>query len=94
MKSRSSTGIGMKIDLEYDIETMRISDPDPDSDNTYYNTNKPPQDAPNDIMSRLKTTSLVIDQSTGEILEPIVKKVIASADGAKLNSMLRDLQNK
>ena len=93
MKSRSSTGVGMKIDLEYDIETMRISDPDPDSDNTYYNTNKPPQDAPNDIMSRLKTTSLVIDQSTGEILEPIVKKVTANVDGAKLNSMLKHLKN-
>ena len=27
MKSRSSTGVGMKIDLEYNIETMRITDP-------------------------------------------------------------------
>ena len=27
MKSRSSTGVGQKIDLEYNIETMRISDP-------------------------------------------------------------------
>jgi KaiC/GvpD/RAD55 family RecA-like ATPase len=89
MKSRSSTGVGMKIDLEYDIETMRISDPDPDGENT----NKPPQDTPNDIMSRLKTTSSVIDQATGEILEPIVKKVTASADGAKLNSMLKQLKN-
>ena len=26
MKSRSSTGVGQKIDLEYDIETMRITD--------------------------------------------------------------------
>jgi len=26
MKSRSSTGVGQKIDLEYNIETMRISD--------------------------------------------------------------------
>ena len=27
MKSRSSTGVGMKIDLDYNIETMRITDP-------------------------------------------------------------------
>lgn len=27
MKSRSSTGVGQKIDLEYNIETMRITDP-------------------------------------------------------------------
>jgi len=26
MKSRSSTGVGQKIDLEYNIETMRITD--------------------------------------------------------------------
>jgi hypothetical protein len=28
MKSRSSTGVGQKIDLEYNIETMRITDAD------------------------------------------------------------------
>jgi len=27
MKSRSSTGVGQKIDLEYNIDTMRITDP-------------------------------------------------------------------
>jgi hypothetical protein len=27
MKSRSSTGVGMKIDLDYNVETMRITDP-------------------------------------------------------------------
>ena len=31
MKSRSSTGVGQKIDLEYNIETMRITDPGPDA---------------------------------------------------------------
>ena len=31
MKSRSSTGVGQKIDLEYNIETMRITDPGIDS---------------------------------------------------------------
>jgi hypothetical protein len=37
MKSRSSTGVGQKIDLEYNIETMRITDAGGD-DNGY---NKP-----------------------------------------------------
>ena len=31
MKSRSSTGVGQKIDLEYNIETMRITDPGVDA---------------------------------------------------------------
>ena len=34
MKSRSSTGVGMKIDLDYNIDTMRMTDlPDDDTDN-------------------------------------------------------------
>ena len=36
MKSRSSTGVGHKIDLEYNIETMRITDPgESDSDSPF-----------------------------------------------------------
>jgi hypothetical protein len=31
MKSRSSTGVGQKIELEYNIETMRITDPGEDA---------------------------------------------------------------
>lgn len=34
MKSRSSTGVGHKIDLEYNIETMRITDPGEDAAST------------------------------------------------------------
>jgi hypothetical protein len=34
MKSRSSTGVGMKIDLDYNIDTMRMTDlPDDGADN-------------------------------------------------------------
>jgi replicative DNA helicase len=33
MKSRSSTGVGQKIDLEYNIETMRITDADENGEN-------------------------------------------------------------
>jgi len=33
MKSRSSTGVGQKIDLEYNIETMRITDEGGDEGN-------------------------------------------------------------
>ena len=34
MKSRSSTGVGQKIDLEYNVETMRITDPGIPVENT------------------------------------------------------------
>ncbi len=35
MKSRSSTGVGQKIDLEYNIETMRITDEGGDNPDSY-----------------------------------------------------------
>jgi len=95
MKSRSSTGVGQKIDLDYDIETMRISDSDPDNQNSYT-----PKPSANDIMSQLKpqstlvSTEPIIDQGTGEILEPENKRIIADVQGSKLKSMLNGLRNK
>jgi hypothetical protein len=95
MKSRSSTGVGQKIDLDYDIETMRISDSDPDNENSYT-----PKPSANDIMSSLKPQSVltstepIIDQATGEILEPENKRIIADVQGSKLKSMLNGLKNK
>ena len=93
MKSRSSTGVGAKIDLEYDINTMRITDPNPEEETSYR-----PKPSPNDIMSYLKTQSTlastdpIIDQTTGEILEPQTKRIVADVQGSKLTALLRDLK--
>jgi len=51
MKSRSSTGVGQKIDLEYNIETMRITDEGGDSNDTRFS--KP------SIMDSIKAKSSV-----------------------------------
>ena len=92
MKSRSSTGVGMKIDLEYDVETMRISDLGGEGENSYT-----PKPSPNDIMSTLKPQSTVtdytVDQATGEItMEPLTRTVHADAQGSKLKSLLNSLK--
>jgi hypothetical protein len=87
MKSRSSTGVGMKIDLEYDVETMRISDPGIDGDQSYT-----PKPSANDIMSTLKPIATV-DASTGEItLEPVTRTVHADVQGSKLKAILNTLK--
>jgi KaiC/GvpD/RAD55 family RecA-like ATPase len=87
MKSRSSTGVGMKIDLEYDVETMRISDPGIDGEQSYT-----PKPSANDIMSTLKPIATV-DAATGEItLEPATKTVHADVQGSKLKSLLNSLK--
>jgi hypothetical protein len=72
MKSRSSTGVGQKIDLEYNIETMRISDNGGEGDDSYRPATQP---SSNNIMSYLKTQSTVVesvDSSTGEIVKSTV----------------------
>jgi KaiC/GvpD/RAD55 family RecA-like ATPase len=91
MKSRSSTGVGQKIDLEYNIETMRITDEDPDGyaeQQAKYKSNS----SPNDIMNRLRTQSTVT--ADGEIveIEPVTKTVVADVQGAKLKALLGNLK--
>ena len=89
MKSRSSTGVGQKIDLEYNIETMRITDEDPEGDSSYK-----PQPSSNDIMSRVKTQSTVTTVNEGVHLEvsPENKKVVAEVGSAKLNGLLAQIK--
>ena len=87
MKSRSSTGVGQKIDLEYNIETMRITDENPDED-------RPQQPTPNQILSQIKTTSQV--GSTNEAVHNTIpqseSRVTADVQGAKLKSLLNSLK--
>jgi KaiC/GvpD/RAD55 family RecA-like ATPase len=97
MKSRSSTGVGMKIDLDYDIETMRISDSDPDG-YADQQAKYRPAPSPTDIMNQVKaqstlvSTEPIIDQATGEVLEPLNKKVVVDVQGSKLRSLLNGLK--
>jgi KaiC/GvpD/RAD55 family RecA-like ATPase len=85
MKSRSSTGVGQKIDLDYDIDTMRISDSgDP---NAADRPNGPPKSS---IMEQIKPRSNLVDQETGEIQPPA--KIQAEVQGTKLKKMLAGLR--
>jgi len=94
MKSRSSTGVGMKVDLEYNIETMRITDDggeDGEGQSSYRPNN--PQPSPSDIMNKLKPQSTFesVDAITGEIT-PVTKFVSADVQGSKLKSLLNSLK--
>ena len=92
MKSRSSTGVGQKIDLEYNIETMRISDPGEEgqSDSTRYSN---PQPSINALMSSLKPSSTVSTPSYSAPEEEYEgPKVVANVQGAKLKAMLNNLK--
>ena len=59
MKTRSSSGVGMKVDLDYDIDTLRITDPGEDAQGTP-GTVKPQVGS---IMNSIKTRSTSSDDS-------------------------------
>jgi KaiC/GvpD/RAD55 family RecA-like ATPase len=87
MKSRSSTGVGMKIDLEYNIETMRITDDDPDGD-------KNTQATPSQIMDKIRTTSQVgsVNDAVQGAIDQTERPVVVDAQSAKLKSLLNSLK--
>ncbi len=83
MKSRSSTGVGQKIDLEYNIETMRITDDGGDDD-------KPNQTTPSQLMARIKSGPVIGDRS--QTIEEKEMKPEGDAKSAKLRTLLNSIK--
>jgi hypothetical protein len=79
MKSRSSTGVGQKIDLDYNIETMRITDPGEETGPV--NAFKKP-----DILSNIRTQSRTTATTEEEISD--TGKITADVQSAKLKQLL------
>lgn len=91
MKSRSSTGVGQKIDLEYNLETMRITDPGLDAADG--GDGGPPKIS--SIMNQIKNKSN--DDSSGGTHawdKPTAQtpKVQGEAQSTKLKQMLAGLK--
>ena len=84
MKSRSSTGVGMKVDLSYNIETMRITDDGEDAGSNFQSTSS--------IMDKIKSTSKVADKTDPETGEVTVSAPRAEVNGNKLKSMLAQIK--
>jgi hypothetical protein len=81
MKTRSSNGVGMKIDLEYNIETMRITDPGEDAESSTGFVKK------NNILDSIKAKSTVSTQD-----EDDTPKVTAEVQSNKLKQLLGQIK--
>jgi len=87
MKSRSSTGVGMKIDLDYNIETMRITDPGEDAGpvNSF---------AKGNLLDSIKAKSTMVNGT--EPANPAdrenVGKIAADVQSAKLKQLLGQIK--
>jgi len=90
MKTRSSSGVGQKVDLEFNIDTLRISDLGDEEDA------RPQQSARPEVM--LKRTSVVsttttetVDPATGEITRTVAKRPQNQPKAPSIRSMLSAL---
>ncbi len=87
MKTRSSSGVGQKIDLSFDVETLRIFD---DGDSTGYTASS---QSASTILNKIKTASQVVDQTTGEVTEDnSQKRVVANVQSSRLNALLSQIK--
>lgn len=90
MKTRSSSGVGQKVDLEFNIDTLRITDLGEEEDA------RPQQSARPEVM--LKRTSVVsttttetVDPDTGEITRTQAKRPQNQPKAPSIRSMLSAL---
>ena len=93
MKTRSSSGVGQKIDLEFNIETLRITDLPEDQQEDGGGSVRT-----SSIVSQIKarTSTVTADPETGEIRDDPtsgapVGRVRATTDSSKLRQLLNNL---
>jgi KaiC/GvpD/RAD55 family RecA-like ATPase len=94
MKSRSSTGVGQKIDLEYNIETMRITDPGPNAQESNGGYGKPASNILNQIKTTTTVNTAMPQPKDGWSLDDTAPPPNASVESTKLKQMLAGLKNK
>jgi hypothetical protein len=86
MKTRSSSAVGTKIELEFNVTSLRITDLGEDS-----------ADAPTtvDVMTeRLKRSSTTIDKDTGEVIEKKTEPTIMIRGMGDNSKLVRDILKK
>ena len=93
MKTRSSSGVGQKVDLEFDVDSLRIRDLAEDEQQSYQSTGS-------SIVNGIKKQSTVTESShdAGEetaLREPgdgdTIGKISGKAQSSKLRDMLKNL---
>ena len=84
MKTRSSSGVGQKVDLEFDLETLRIRDLGEDQQQSSGFVKKP---SIYDSIKAKSTVNNAVDEDTGE-----VSKVTADVNSNKLKQLLGQIK--
>jgi archaellum biogenesis ATPase FlaH len=101
MKTRSSSGVGMKIDLDFNIDTLRITDPGEEGQGDYGNdSGSAPVSKGNQILNSLQRSSTTTTEgwTRGQPREghdPLaglnIKKNTAQVESSKLRQLINNL---
>jgi hypothetical protein len=94
MKTRSSSGVGQKVDLEFNVDTLRIADlgDEEDNNNTSSGSALNQSDRTNSVLSSIKRTSVVTTASMDADMTLPRKPNSKPQDAApKIRSMLQTL---
>jgi hypothetical protein len=87
MKTRSSSGVGMKVDLAFDVDTLRIEDlGEDDQDQATAGTSN---SSASSIVNNIKRNNTAASDDPGDGAP--VKKIRAEADSSKLRAFLNNL---
>ncbi len=99
MKTRSSSGVGQKVDLEFNLDTLRISDLGDDADHGSIQSKSQNTSSIYSGLKRTSSVSTTTDPETGEIIEVdpnkglTVPKPKADMGSAKIRAMLASLNS-
>lgn len=93
MKTRSSSGVGQKIELEFNVETLRITDPDPEGTGQVIvnPTSLSGSTHTNSIMEKLKAQSTLVTTDPAPLTEG--GEPVVTVQGSKLKAMLSSLNS-
>jgi archaellum biogenesis ATPase FlaH len=88
MKTRSSSGVGQKVDLDFNIDTLRITD----LDESEYEQNGAPKSSSNALIDSIKQRTLAQGRSDDPTDgEPVPKIKGAEVQSSKLRELLNNM---
>ena len=101
MKTRSSSGVGQKVDLEFNIDTLRITDLGDEAESSFGEQRS--SSTTSNIMEKFKKTSTVkeleVDKETGEIRNSdpsagiAAGRIKAVTESSRIREMLANLNS-
>ena len=87
MKTRSSSGVGHKVDLEFDVDTLRIKNLEEEESKSAYSYKT------SAVIDTLKTNSKITASEPDPTKGDNIGKVKAEVEGSKLRKLLNELHS-